>query len=267
MRPDPCRTVLSGKRQVLLAIMEIRLGQHLAARIEPLDTAHAVARLAVGLPAGRKGPPESVQRVLDPIQGQVVRVGLDHQDDDIHVVEKIEIDMLDRKIDLLPIVVAQPRALHVGSAKHPDRGVSDAILVQPDATLAVQEALHVRQEGHEFAVVALLELAGIGREFVLDLAPGIRAAALRQVLPVALHLLALTHRHQLQGPHQDLPEVAHDRHAGLGHGLFRVARGIDGARIMGENAEVRAGGPARSPPTSKRHHPFGRIASDTVRPA
>jgi len=44
-----------------------------------------------------------------PVQARrVLFTGLGKQDDDIHVVEKIEIDMLDREIDLLPIVVAQP---------------------------------------------------------------------------------------------------------------------------------------------------------------
>ena len=33
-------------------------------------------------------------------------------------------------------------------------------------------------------------------------------------------------------PHQDLAEVAHDRHAGLGHGLFRGARAGSVAREL-----------------------------------
>ena len=82
----------------------------------------------------------------------------------------------------------------------------------------------MRQEGHEFAVMALLELRRINVEVVDKLEPGIGPFALIEILPGRLDpsgiaLIGAVHRHQLKGPHQDLPEVPDDRVGETGHGV------------------------------------------------
>jgi hypothetical protein len=65
--------------------------------------------------------------------------------------------------------------------------------------LAVEEALHRRQEGDELVVVPLLELGGIA-ELVVELAPRIVGIGLGEVLPVVLYRGPFLECEQLHRP-------------------------------------------------------------------
>ncbi len=88
--------------------------------------------------------------------------------------------------------------------------------------IAVEKAADIRQEGHEFAVVPQLEIAGGTAEFIARLTPGIVGAGALQQLPVLLDLRPFADRHELQRPEQDLPKLP-DEFAVVdwmdGHGL------------------------------------------------
>jgi hypothetical protein len=96
---------------------------------------------------------------------------------------------------------------HVIAAKHADRRFDDA-RARRAHRIAIQEAPHIRQEGHELAVVARLELAGRAAELIAHFAPGIVRAAFLEQFPVFLDLRASADRRELQRPQKDLPELA-----------------------------------------------------------
>jgi hypothetical protein len=78
------------------------------------------------------------------------------------------------------------------------------------AALAVEKALHIRQEAHELVVVALVKAATVAGVFVDLLAPGRCIAHLAQHVPRAVvRGLGIGRRHQPQGPEQGLPEMLH----------------------------------------------------------
>src|SRR6185503_7465795 len=99
--------------------------------------------------------------------------------------------------------------------EHADRRFTGRAASAP--RLAVEEALHVGEEGHELRVVPLAELLVVVRELVLDLAP--RGPGLAQALPRPLDLRVVG-RHDLERPEEDLPEVIDGRRVGdvLRHG-------------------------------------------------
>ena len=81
----------------------------------------------------------------------------------------------------------------------------------PRATaLAIQKTLHIGQKGHKFLVVALLELAWVGGELVLDPRPQMRAVSRFQQLPMAALFVVTLSRHQLQRPQQHLPKMTNE---------------------------------------------------------
>ena len=68
---------------------------------------------------------------------------------------------------------------------------------------------HEGQEGHELVVVPLVEVAGVAGVFVHHLAPRTGVAHGGQDLPrFGVPALAPPHRHQPQGPQQNLTEMA-----------------------------------------------------------
>ena len=72
--------------------------------------------------------------------------------------------------------------------------------------LAVEEALHGRQEGHELVVVPGLELTRIA-ELVIELVPRIAGPGRRQMLPVLLQRCGVVERQEIDRPKQDLAQV------------------------------------------------------------
>lgn len=211
MRAEGGRAIAAHRAEKLVAPLVIGDGEHLARGREPLDAPHAMAARAVVVPVGGIGAAEAVQGVLRARQAQVAGMDLDHEDGDVDVVEEVQVDVRDVEHHRVRLVAGERHAHpgEVAAAEDADRRFARrraALLA-----LAVEEALHVRQEGHELAVVALLELRRITGELVGELAPGTLRAAALQHLPVLLDLLALADRHQLQRPEQDLAELAHDR--------------------------------------------------------
>ncbi len=101
----------------------------------------------------------------------------------------------------------QAHAGHVLPAEDSHRRGAPLGFVPRPSTFAVEEALHVRQEGDELVVVALLELGGVAGELVDHFVPRIALALSLEQFPVLLDLRALANRHQLQRPEQDLPEM------------------------------------------------------------
>ena len=173
VRADRRSAMLANVGEVFCAVVEIGNRQNLALVADPLDTAHAMAGAAVVVPLRREGAAEAVHDFLHAGQRQIVGVEFHRQDDDVHVVEEIQVDVLDAQID--------DRAVHAGDANErdiaapidADRRFAVAAQGAARATLAVEESLHVGQKGDELAVVPFLELGRVAGEFVQHLAPGV----------------------------------------------------------------------------------------------
>ena len=187
MRRHGRRPMLAHERQILLALLVVGAGENLALRAQPLDQPGAMAAALILLPVGGIGAAEAEQRLLRDAERQVVGGHLEGQDDDVDVEEEIEVDVDDAQLDGL--VALRERQAHlgdVGAPHRPDRALAVAALDGAAQALAVEEALHRRQEGDELVVVPLLELGGIA-ELVVELAPRIVGIGLGEVLPVVLH--------------------------------------------------------------------------------
>ena len=221
---DAGRTMFADVCQILGAVVEIRFGQHLAAEPDPLHAAHAVAGNAVGIPLRREGAAEAVHDLLHAGERQLVGEYLEREDHHVHVVEEMQVDVLDRQVDRRAVGAGHADERNVAAPIDADRRLAVAAQRAAAAPLAVEEALHVRQEGHEFTVVALLELRRVAGEFVLHLAPRVAGVDLVERLEMALHLVACAQRHQLQRPDEDLAEVPHHELAGRRVGHVRSSR-------------------------------------------
>ncbi|MNT20191.1 hypothetical protein D3C72_1554910 [compost metagenome] len=121
----------------------------------------------------------------------------------------------------------RPHGADVAAPKHPHRRAGGTAAF-PAAPFAIQEALHIGQKGHELVVVAFVKTAAVAREFVHHFAPGRGLLAhVRQQLPgFGVPALGAPHRHQAQGPQQDLAKLPHAGGVGFsGHGwpLFWIA--------------------------------------------
>ncbi len=89
---------------------------------------------------------------------------------------------------------------HIAAAKHPHRRARRSATF-PAVSFAVQEALHIRQESHEFVVVALLKTPAVAAVFVHHFAPRRGLAHVRQQLPGLGQMTGrAAHRHQAQRP-------------------------------------------------------------------
>ena len=142
------------------------------------------------VPAGRVGAAEAVQQVLRLRQRQVAGADLHVQQHQVDVQEEVQVDMHD---------VQQQRRIaglrhhahlgHVAAAEQPHRRAGRAG-VALRAAVAVEEALHIGQEGDELVVVAFVEVVGVAGVFVHLL----RQRQLR--------------RQQLPGPARSCPRAA-----------------------------------------------------------
>src|SRR6185503_14732940 len=90
---------------------------------------------------------------------------------DVGVQEEIECDFLDLESERHAVVERHADARDVLAAKDVHASLAAARLLARDR--AIDEALHVRQEGDELLVIALADLAGLGVELVAQLAPRI----------------------------------------------------------------------------------------------
>ena len=106
---------------------------------------------------------------------------------------------------------------HVGAAHSPDRALPVAARHRLAQTLAIEEALHGRQEGDELVVVPFLELLRIA-ELVTDLVPGIVGIGFREVFPVLSKGHTLLKRQQMHRPEEDLAQMPDLLHFGCGPG-------------------------------------------------
>src|SRR4030095_2216488 len=107
-------------------------------------------------------------------------------------------------------VERDPGRSNVAAPEHADRrlarlsarGIGDA-LAGP-----VEDSLHIRQEIDELRVMALLEVVRIAGELVDDLAPRIVGPRVLAEFTMPMNLTAFDQWHQLQGPQEDLSELA-----------------------------------------------------------
>ena len=221
--------VASGIAQVGCPIIQVGAGEHLPVMADPLAAAQAGLCRAIGVPAGGRGSSEAVQHLLRAGQRQVVGIDFDHQHDDVDIEKEVQIDMLDMEVDRAAVGKAHPAGRHIGAAKYTDGRLAIAHLPGHRLRLTVQKPLHMGQKGRELPVMALLEFSRVDRELIGQFGPGVEARAAIKIFPVAGHFPVQTlDRHQLQGPHQDLPEVAYERIGartpGRGHSSRQVAR-------------------------------------------
>ena len=225
MRRDRRRAIAADVAEVFLLELVVRGRQHFAVYAQPLDAPRTVAALATAFPERGICAAEAEQRVLRPIQGDVVGVHLEGEHGDVGVEEEIEIGVRDLEDDRRAVLVSDAHLRDVGAAEDPDAGFAVTLRGLLADTRAVQEALHVGQEGYEFLVMTLLEFEWIRGIFVPYFAPGIRVAERFERFPVTLHLHAGLERHELQRPEDDLAEMAHDDGCGC------VAHDSSGPRI------------------------------------
>ena len=131
-----------------------------------------------------------MQHVLRDIERHVGAGDLDGEDDEIDVIEEIEIGVPDLEGDRR-VATGQGDAhlCDVGPAIDLDRRFAIGGHRAPLGAFAIEQALHIRQERHELAIMPFLESLGIGAELVVHLLPD--PAALLQHLPVAMDLRAL----------------------------------------------------------------------------
>ena len=230
MRGEARRAMLADVREILVALLVVGGREHAAVAGEPLRAQDAVTARAVLVPIGGIRTAEAIHRVLDVRKIEVVGGDLDDQDDHVDVVEEAQVDMRDLERDRLGAArEGYAHAGHVATPEDADRRLGDGGAAAP-LRLAVEKAPDVRQEGHELAVMPLLELSRRTAELVADLAPRIVGAFACQQVPVRLDLLAFADRHELQRPQQDLPEMADElaavpmlaRHDHLPRGVGRA---------------------------------------------
>ena len=247
VRREARRAMGADVRQVLRLVVEVGRGQHRAVVREPFGQLDAMRAMAVGRPRARIGPPEAVHRRFDLFESDVVRVDLDDRDHDVDVEEEVQVDVRDLEGPLALVTVAGPRAhahlRDVRATEDADRRLLRMRLhrvgEQCGLALAVEEAAHVRQEGHELAVVTLLELRRVDVELVGDFAPRARVVAQRR--PVGTQRCVLGERGELQRPDQDLAEVANvlDGVVGrLGHRMSFGARATLRQLVVAGNIDL-----------------------------
>ena len=243
---DARRTMLGQVRQERAALLRVAARQHRTLRVEPFDAGQAVHRLAVAVPAGGVGPSEAVHQLLRERQLEVAGGDLDVQQDDVDAVEEVQVDMDDLQGDRR---VAGPRhdahRRDVAAPEHAHRRAGGRVAAAAlGAALAVQEALHIRQEADELVVVALLKAAGAAVVLVDVLAPGRRVAHVAQQLPrrAASHIVVgHAGRYQPERPEQHLLQMP-DGHRGPALGLRRNARVEQHAASVGSrSASVQPG--------------------------
>ena len=179
---------------------------------QPFDAAHAVQRLALRVPAAGVGAAEAIEELLRLRQAQVVGADFDVEQHHVDVEEEVQVDVHDLQRDRR---VAGPRhdahRRDVAAAEHAHRRVAAGSLagLAALAAVAVQEALHVGQEGDELVVVALVEAAAVAGVFVDLLAP--RRCSPSRAAPARGRdaRRRRARRHQAQRPQQGLAQVAH----------------------------------------------------------
>ena len=119
------------------------------------------------------------------------------EDRNVDVVEEMQVDV--REVEKRRCVVAgesDAGLREVGAPEYAHRPRAPAFVA---GSLAIEKALHVRQEGYKLLVVAFAEILRVGGELVGNLVPLARRALLQQ-FPVALDLLPARMRDQLNRP-------------------------------------------------------------------
>jgi hypothetical protein len=98
---------------------------------------------------------------------------------------------------------------HVTAPKHPHRGPGQRGCALGAASFTIQKTLHVGQETHKLVVMALLKTPGVARVFIDHLTPWRGLAHTGQEFPgFAAVAHGARHRHQAQGPQQDLAKLS-----------------------------------------------------------
>ena len=98
---------------------------------------------------------------------------------------------------------------NVGAPVDTQWRVAVAEIAHRPRRIAVEEALHVRQEAHELAIVPLLEGIALDAELVIDESPVLGAKALEQRVG-AFAAAAGRRGNKLNRPKHDLAEMAND---------------------------------------------------------
>ena len=231
---DARRAVFGHVGEEGLAALGVAARQHPAVGAEPGHLGGAVQGLAIGVPSPRVGAAEAVHQLLRLREWQVVGRHLHVEQHDVDAVEEVQVDM--HHLERHRCVAGPRHDLHrgdVAAAEHPHRRAAGRVAAAAlAASLAIEEALHVGQEGDELVVVPLLEAARLALVLVDVFAPRRRVAQIAQQLPGRTAfdgVVAHSGGNQPQRPEQHLAQVAHQ------HGL--------GRRGIGRSAGVLQHGP------------------------
>ena len=178
VRRDPRRALRADMDEVVRLVRIIRPRQHRAVGGQQRDLGAAVSAVAVGVPGLWIGPTKPELQLLGLVERQLAAGHLDRQDGQVDVVEEVQFDPrnIERKWDG---ATAQSDARAGNIAPPEDANCRRFMALR---SLAIEEALDVGHEGHEFAVVAFLKVAWIVGEFVGYFAP--RAVCPEQAFPV-----------------------------------------------------------------------------------
>ena len=86
--------VCTGMAEEGFTMLEVRVHQHAAALVQPLDLAHALLRAAFAAPARGKQTAKAIADVLDARQRDIIGVVFEGQQRDIDLVEEVQVDVL-----------------------------------------------------------------------------------------------------------------------------------------------------------------------------
>ena len=166
------------------------------------------------------------------IQGDVIRMDLEGEHGDIGIEEEIQVRVCDLEHESRAVVERYAHPRDIAAAEHADTRLAVALRGFLPDVRAVEEALHVGQEGHELLVVTLLEFQRVTRVLVVHLAPWTFCSQRLERLPMTLHLDTRPERHELQRPEQNLAEMTHDDGCGCFAHQFRPRPGSAAVRHL-----------------------------------
>ena len=161
-------------------------------------------------PAGRIGTPEAIHDLVHDAEGQIRSPELEGEDHGIDIVEEVQVGMGDlagHRLGAFGKHDAYGR--DVGAPVDPQGCIAVAKVAHRPRGIAVQKALHMRQEAHELAIVPLLERVALDAELVIDQSPVPAAETLEHGLS-AFASAPGRRGDELDGPQHDLAEMAND---------------------------------------------------------
>ena len=237
VRRDVGGTMLADVGEIARPVLVIGRREDLAGGGKPFHALGTVPSASAGLPVRRIRAADAVHRIQRTRERKVVSNQFQREDRNVDVIEEMQVDV--RHIEKRRRVVAGEADAGLRDVAAPEHAHRPQVAAFAARSLAVQKALHVRQESHELLVMALAEILRVVGELVGHLGPA-AGRGLLQKLPMALDLLPPRMRDQLDRPQHDLAKLQHARRR-LGCGERNRATGYD----RFQSGRIRHGFPRR----------------------